>query len=161
VVSEQGAWDTGVKGRRALQLSNPKGLPNGRYHLALAVKSQVVAEGEVVIGRQVDDTDTQVSGQVVDQSNGRGIPGALVIALRPGVKVQAFIQQQSSDMAYTSVRTDSSGRFTFPQQLPKGQAYGLIVVARAYQDLAIESALRIGASAPEQAQLSAIALSPE
>ncbi len=161
VVSEQGAWDAGTKGRRVLQLSNPKGLPNGKYHLALAVKSQVVAEGEVVIGRQVDDTDTQVSGQVVDQSTGRGVAGALVIALRPGVKVQTFVQQQSSDMAYTSARTDSSGRFTFPQQLPKGQAYGLIVVARGYQDLAIESALRIGASAPEQAQLSAIALSPE
>ncbi|HNS50451.1 MAG TPA: trypsin-like peptidase domain-containing protein [Anaerolineae bacterium] len=161
IVSEQGAWDAGAKGRRALQLSNPSGLPNGKYHLALAVKGQVTAEGEVVVGRRSDDTDTQVSGQVVDQSNGRGIAGALVIALRPGVKVQAFVQQQSSDMAFTSARTDSSGRFTFPQQLPKGQAYGLVVVARGYRDLAIEGALRIGASAPEQAQLSAIALSPE
>ena len=161
VVSEQGAWDAGTSGRRVLQLSNPQGLPNGKYHLALAVKGEVAAEGEVVVGRQVDDTDTQISGQVVDQSSGRGISGALVIALRPGVKVQAFLQQQSSDMAYTSARTDSSGRFTFPQQLPKGQAYGLIVVARGFQDLAIEGALRIGSNAPEQAQLSAIALTPE
>ena len=161
VVSEQGAWDAGATGRRVLQLRNPNGLPDGKYHLALAVKGQVAAEGEVVVGRRTDDTDTQVSGQVVDQSTGRGISGALVIALRPGVKVQTFVQQQSSDMAYTSARTDSSGRFAFPQQLPKGQAYGLVVVARGYQDLAIEGALRIGASAPEQAQLSAIALAPE
>ena len=63
-------------------------------------------------------------------------------------------------MAHTSARTDSSGRFTFPQQWPKGRAHGLIVVARGYQDLAIVSALRMGASAGEQAQLRAIALSP-
>ena len=161
VVSEQGAWDGGSTGRKTLQLNNPKGLPNGKYHLALAVKSQVVAEGEVVVGRQVQDTDTQVSGQVVDQSNGRGIAGAMVIALRPGVRVQEFVQQQRADMAFSTARTDQNGRFTFPQQLPKGQAYGLIVVARGYQDLAIESALRIGANAPEQAQISAIALPPE
>jgi hypothetical protein len=109
----------------------------------------------------VEDTDTQVSGQVVDQSNGRGISGAMVIALRPGVRVQEFVQQPRADMAFSTARTDQNGRFTFPQQLPKGQAYGLIVVARGYQDLAIESALRIGANAPEQAQISAIALPPE
>jgi len=61
-------------------------------------------------------------------------------------------------MAYTSARTNRLGRFTFPKQLPKGQAYGLIVVARGYRDLAIESALRITAKAPEHAQLDAIPL---
>jgi len=58
----------------------------------------------------------------------------------------------------TIARTDRSGRFTFPEQLPKGQAYGLIVVGRGYRDLAIESALRISANAPEHAQLNPIPL---
>jgi serine protease Do len=54
-----------------------------------------------------------------------------------------------------------NGQFTFPQQLPKGQAYGLIVVARGYRDLAIESALRVSAHAPEHAQLNPIPLQRE
>ena len=45
------------------------------------------------------------------------------------------------------------GRFTFPKQLPKGQSYGLIVIARGYRDMAIDSALRISANAPEHGQI--------
>ena len=84
-----------------------------------------------------------------------------MIALQPGVSAHDFVQQQRKEMAFTSARTDANGQFTFPQQLPKGQAYGLVVVARGYHDLAVESALRLSANAPEQAQLSAIPLVPE
>jgi hypothetical protein len=72
------------------------------------------------------------------------------------VQVQDFLDQQSKDMAFTSTRSDRSGRFTFPEQLIKGQAYGLVVVARGYRDLAIEGALRIGPQAPEKAQMNPI-----
>ena len=161
IVSEQTAWDSGPQGRKVLVLENKQGLPDGEYHLIMALSGQVAAEGAVVLGRREEDTDTQISGQVVDQTNGRGIPDALVIALQPGVSARDFVQQQRREMAFTSARTDANGQFTFPQQLPKGQAYGLVVVARGYQDLAVESALRISANAPEQAQLSAIPLMPE
>ena len=161
VVTDQGKWDGGGKGRRTIALNNPKGLPDGQYHLILGVQSRVLAEGQVVVGRRVDDTDTEVSGQVVDRATGRGINDALVIALRPTVRVQDFVQQQRRDMAFSSARTDAAGKFTFPQQLPKGQAYGLVVVARGYRDLTIEGALRISAQAPEQAQLSPIQLTRE
>ena len=158
IVSEQGKWTDGARGRKVLRLANPKGLPDGEYHLVLTLANQVVAEGEVVLGRRVEDTDTQISGQIVDKSTGRGVSEALVIALRPGVSVQDFVREQRRDMAYTSARTDRNGRFSFPEQLPKGQAYGLIVVGRGYRDLAIESALRISANAPEHAQLNPIPL---
>jgi hypothetical protein len=87
VVSEKGVWDGGLRVRKTLQLDNPKSLPERRYHLAPAVKAQVVAEDEAVADRRVDDTDTQVSGQVVDQTTGRGLSDASVLALRPGVRV--------------------------------------------------------------------------
>jgi hypothetical protein len=81
-----------------------------------------------------------------------------VIALRPDVRVQEFLRNQSRDMAYASARTDRLGNFVFPKQLPKGQAYGLVVVARGYRDLAVEGALRLTAKAPEKARLDAIPL---
>jgi hypothetical protein len=118
-------------------------------------------EGQAAIRRRTEDTGTEISGQVVDQRNGRGIGDVLVIALRPGIDVREFTRQPLREMAYTSVRTDADGRFTFPQRLPKGQAYGLVVVANGYRDLAIESALRIEPGMPEQAALNAIPLMPD
>jgi len=161
LASEQSAWQEGRRGRKTLQLGHPDGLPDGEYHLVLAAGNQVIAEGAVIVGRRVEDTDTQVSGQVVDAATGRGIPGALVIALRPGVRARDFAKRQRREMAYTSAQTDRNGRFTFPKQLPKGQAYGLAVASQGYRNLAIESALRIGADAPEQAQLNPIPLPRE
>jgi hypothetical protein len=158
IASEQSQWKDGARGRKTLHLGNPNGLPDGEYHLVLTVGNQVIAEGEVVLGHRVEDTDTQVSGQVVDSATGRGIPDALVIALRPNVRVRDFVRRQRQDMAYTSARTGRDGLFTLPKQLPKGQAYGLIVAGRGYRDLAIESALRIGADAPEHARLNPIPL---
>ncbi len=161
VVQQPGQWSDGAQGRKTVSLSNRDGLPDATYQLIITVGNQVVLQGEVVVGRRVDDTDTEISGQVVDARTGRGIPDALVIALRPGVSVQQFIQLQRKDMAFTSARTDRNGNFTFPQQLPKGQAYGVVVVAKGYRDLAIEGALRITANAPEHAQINPIPLQPE
>ena len=161
VVQQPGQWSDGAQGRKTLSLSNQKGLPDATYQLVVTVGNQVVIQGEVVVGRRVDDTDTEISGQVVDARTGRGIPDALVIALKPGVSVQQFLQTQRKDLAFTSARTDRNGNFTFPQQLPKGQAYSVIVVARGYQDLAIEGALRVTAHAPEHAQINPIPLQPE
>jgi hypothetical protein len=158
IVNKPEKWEAGARGRRSLSLNNPKGLPDGVYHLVLTVGRQILAEGEVVVGRRAEDTDTEVSGQVVDAASRRGIAEALVIALLPGVRVHDFVREQRKDMAFTSARTNRLGRFTFPKQLPKGQAYGLIVVARGYDDLAIEGALRVSGNAPERAQLDAIPL---
>jgi S1-C subfamily serine protease len=120
------------------------------------------------------ETVTLTSGTVSGFSHARGvkdrrawvktdatIAGALVIALKPGVKVSEFIQRKQRDITFTSVQTDSNGAFTLPQQLPKGPAYGLVVVARGYRDLAIESGLRVPANAPERAQVNPITLQPE
>ncbi len=156
IVSQQDKWQDGAQGRKTISLTRKDRLPDGLYHLVLTIGQEVKAEGEAVIGRRSEDTDTEISGQIVDATTQRGIPEALVIALRSDVKVASFLREQRRDMAFTSARTDRSGRFTFAKQLPKGQAYGLIVVARGYRDLAIEGALRVSGQAPERAQLNPI-----
>jgi hypothetical protein len=156
IVQQQDKWADGPRGRKVLRLTTPQGLPDGEYHLAVTVQNRIVTEGRVTIGRYAEQVDTELSGSVVDQQTGRGIAEALVIALRPDVRVQDFVRQQRKDMAFTTARTDKQGRFTFEQRLPRGQAYGLVVVARGYRDLAIESALRIPAKAPDQAQMNPI-----
>ncbi|MEZ4707206.1 MAG: trypsin-like peptidase domain-containing protein [Caldilineaceae bacterium] len=152
-LQDAGKWSDGESGRKTIVLSSRNDLPDGKYHLVLTVGKQVLAQGEVTVGRQVDDTDTEISGQVIDKETNKGIAGALVIALKSGVRASDFVREQRQDMAFTSTKTDRNGRFTFVKQLPKGQSYGLIVVARGYRDMAIESALRISPQSPEQAQI--------
>jgi hypothetical protein len=161
IVAKDDSWSDGASGRKTLSLTNSSGLPDGQYHLVIALQGQVVAEGSVVVGRQAEDTDTEISGTVVDEQTGRGIPDAMVIALRPGARVNDFVQQQRKDLIYSMAKTDRQGRFTFPNQLPKGQAYGLVVIARGFTDMAIESALRVSAHTPERAQINPIPLQRE
>lgn len=84
-----------------------------------------------------------------------------MIALRPSVRARAFVEEQQRDMAFTSARTDRNGRFVFPKQLPKGQSYGMIVVARGYRDMAVDGALRVRPNAPEHAQIDAVPMIPD
>ncbi len=153
VFEDDASWTDGPRGRKTLAVQSRNPLPDGKYHLAIHVRGAIVAEGVVTLGRPSEDADTEVSGQVIDRETSRGVREALVIALKPGVRTADFIKKQDRDMAYTSTKTDRNGRFTLPDQLPKGQAYGLVVVARGYDDMAIESALRISPHAPEKAQI--------
>lgn len=161
VYEDEASWSDGPRGRKTLAVQSRNTLPDGKYHLAIYVKGAIIAEGQVTVGRLSEDADTEVSGQVIDRETNRGIRDALVIALNPGVRTSDFIKKQDRSMAFTSTKTDRNGRFTLPDQLPKGQSYGLVVVARGYDDMAIESALRISQHAPEQAQIHPIPMVQE
>jgi serine protease Do len=158
IYQKEEAWDGVPSGRKTLVLGNKNALPEGMYHLALTISGAVVLQGNVTIGKHAYDNDSEISGQVVDQASGQGIGNALVIVLKPGISVQQFAAVQSKDMAVTSVRSAGDGSFTLPQQLPKGQAYSLVVVAQGFADLAVDGALRIGPDAPENARISPIPL---
>lgn len=158
VSNQESKWQSGPRGRMVLAFGNQNGMQEGTYHLAIVVKGEIVIEGEFGIGRRQNDHDTELSGRVVDQRTGRGIGEALVIALKPEIKAIDFARQQRQDMAYTSARTNSSGQFTFAKQLPKGQAYGLVVVARGYRDMVVEGGLRVAANTPEKAEIMPIGL---
>ncbi|MGB0383697.1 MAG: S1 family peptidase [Ardenticatenaceae bacterium] len=161
IYSTENKWKEGTSGRTILALSSKSGLKPGEYRLALTVRKQIAAEGLVVIGKRDEDKDSEISGQIVDERTRRGIQAALVIALKPNVTVREFTRTQDKNMAFTTARTDRQGKFTFPQQLPKGHAYGLLVIARGYRDLAVDSALRVTSTAPEHAQMNPISLRRE
>ncbi len=158
IYQKEEAWDTTVSGRKTLVLGNKNALPDGIYHLTLTISGAVVLQGNVTVGKHAFDNDSEISGHVVDQASGQGIGNALVIVLKPGISVQQFAAVQSKEMAVTSVRSNPDGSFTLPQQLPKGQAYGLVVVAQGFAELAVDDALRIGPDAPENARISPIPL---
>ena len=158
IIEQSDPWDDGESGRKTVKLTNRRGIPDGEYQLVLGVGGEISLEGKVEVGNRVDESDSEVSGQVIDSSTNRPITGGLVIALKPHVRMRNFLSRRSESDVQTSAETDHNGNFTFPEQLPKGQAYGLVVAARGYFPLTVEGALRIGAGAPEQADIGVIEL---
>lgn len=152
IINQSDSWDEEEDGRKSVKISNRKGLPAGEYHLVLGIGNQVALEGKVHVGTVADETDSEVSGRLVDARSGQGVSG-LVIVLKPGASLRRFMQTQSNDAIFTSAETDRSGNFKFPDQLPKGQAYSLVAAAQGYKPVAVEGALRVGTTAPEHAEL--------
>ena len=153
IIEQSGSWDEGDDGSKSVKISNRKGIPAGEYHLVLGIGGEVALEGKMVVTEQIDDSDSEVSGTVVDGRSGRGIEGALVIVLKPNASLRRFLQNRDEYYVQTSTETGTGGRFTLPDQLPKGQSYSLVVAARGYEPITVDGALRIGPTAPEHADL--------
>jgi hypothetical protein len=158
IIAQENTWDEEPQGRKAVKISNKRGLPEGEYHLVLGIGGAVALEGKMLVGTPVDESDSEVSGRLVDGDSNSPLAGAMVLVLKPDASLHEFLSQQDQSLVYSQTNTGSDGRFTFPQQLPKGQAYSLLAFARGYEPLAIESALRVSAGAPEKANIGDIAL---
>ena len=161
VIEQKNSWDDGEEGRKTVKIANAKGIPDGDYTLVLGIGGQVALEGQMRVGTAVDESDSEISGRIVDGDSGRGVDGALVIVLKPNVDVRRFLQSRRENEVQSSTETDSRGSFKLPQQLPKGQAYSVVVAARGYRPLTVQGALRVSAQTPEQADIGEIELQRE
>lgn len=153
IIDQKDTWDEDAYGRKVVKISNRRGLPDGEYHLVLGIGGGVALEGKMTVGTPVDETDSQVSGRVVDAKTGKGIANALVIVLNPEASLQEFLRRRTNSSIFTSIQSEHDGRFKFPKQLPKGQAYSLIAAVQGYEPIAVEGALRVSNSAPEHADI--------
>lgn len=160
IIEQKERWDKGESGRKTVKISNQRGVPTGEYTLVVGIGSEIALEGKMMVGTAVDESDSEVSGRVVDSRSSRPISGALVIVLKPRVAMRNFLQSRNESDVQSSTETNSDGSFTLPEQLPKGQAYSLVVAARGYAPLTVEGALRLGPGAPEKADVGEIELEP-
>ena len=160
IIEQNDTWDEGHEGRKAVKISNRKGVPDGEYHLVLGIAGEVVLEGKMVVGRGENDNDSEVSGTIVDGRTRRGIDSAIVVVLKPEADMRRFLGQRNDRDVQASCETNRDGSFVLPKQLPKNRTYSLVVAARGYDPLTVEHALRIGPDAPENANIGNIELEP-
>ena len=161
IIEQKDNWDEAEEGRKAVKISNNNGVPDGEYHLVLGIGGTIALEGKMNVGNPVDTTDSEISGTVLDAHSGRPIEGAVVIALRPGATAHQFLQTQDNRYVQSNATSGRDGQFVLPEQLPKGQAYGLIVAARGYTLVAVDGALRVSPRAPEKANIGEVKLERE
>ncbi|WP_162273944.1 trypsin-like peptidase domain-containing protein [Mariniblastus fucicola] len=158
IIEQKDTWDDGEEGRKTVKIANQRGVPNGKYTLVVGIKEEIALEGEMHVGPLVDESDSEISGRVVDGESGRGIDGALVIVLKPRVEMRQFLSSRRESDVQSSTETDREGSFQLPEQLPKGNAYSMVIAARGFKPLTVEHALRVSAGAPEHANIGDIEL---
>jgi hypothetical protein len=158
IIEQKDNWDDGEEGRKTVKIANQNGVPNGEYRLVVGIKGEVALEGDMHVGPMVDESDSEITGKIVDASTGRGIANALVIALKPNVAMRKFLSSRSERDVQSSTESRDDGSFKLPDQLPKGNAYSMVIAARGYRPLTVEHALRVSAGAPEHADIGEIQL---
>lgn len=160
IIEQKDRWDDPEQGRKTVKIANTKGIPDGTYNLALGIGETVALEGEMAVGKAIDESDSEISGRLVDANSGRPVSGGVVIVLKAEASLEKFLRSRDERYVLTSTETARDGKFTLPQQLPKGEAYSLIAAANGYHPLTVERALRISHQAPELAYLGNLEIEP-
>jgi hypothetical protein len=101
-----------------------------------------------------------VAGLVVDASTNQRIAGALVVLVKPGVRVRSLTRGNLAASIATAGESTSQGRFRSKVPVPQGQTYGLLVLARGYHPLAVDNAVQVLRGAPPVLNLGLIRLRP-
>lgn len=153
IIEQKDTWNEDGYGRKVVKISNKGGLPDGEYHLILGIGGRIALEGKLRVGTPVDESDSEISGTILDGRTNRPISDAMVLALKPGASVRQFLQRNDARYVLSQAETARDGTFTLPKQLLKGQAYSIIVAARGYEMIAVDGALRVSEQAPEHADI--------
>jgi len=119
IIEQKDNWDEAAEGRKTVKIANQRGVPNGKYRLVVGIGGEIALEGEMHVGPSVDESDSEISGQIVDGRTGEGVGGALVIALKPKVPMRRFLSSRKEADVQSSTETGRDGKFVLPEQLPK------------------------------------------
>jgi S1-C subfamily serine protease len=148
-------WEDGASGVTAVSLSNDGGLPDGSFKVQLYVTNSVVQEGSFVIGSaQGNTTPTPptpstegvvLKGRIVDADTSRGVPGGVVVVLKPGTTLDEWDNSKGDELAAAIGVADNDGYYLTSPGLDRDQTYTVIVAARNYERRVFEDGLQITA----------------
>lgn len=158
-VESQFAWDGGPEANcYAFYVHNGgEALPDGAYTLELYDEDGMVATQSVSVGGtgQTEPTGDSgfvfVDGYVLDADTGKGIPGAVVIVLWPGVDMDAWLDNGTDADIYAYAETDENGYFNLILPFERGVIYAGIAGIEGYEPS--EGDLTFTADDPEQVTL--------
>jgi hypothetical protein len=128
----------------ALEPVDGSPVADGEWGVQYFSNKTLLTTGSVVVGSGSSDpaqtTSATVQGVVQDKDSQAPIEGAVILVLKPGVKLQDFIQngQQDSDV-YTAGKSDSQGAFTLQKKIVRHQVFAMIVAVQGYKSLGSET----------------------
>ncbi|MGH9053598.1 MAG: S1 family peptidase [Acidimicrobiia bacterium] len=111
-------------------------LPDGIYDLVIFSGTDGPPIGNAVgtVGATPVNGGVEVAGRVADLDTGRGIPGAALYILHPGVDVEEwFFGERTFADLLTSAQTDGAGRYLLSRPLQREVDYQAVVEAEGYE----------------------------
>jgi S1-C subfamily serine protease len=93
-----------------------------------------------------------LTGSIVSADSDQRIPGAWFIVLEPGVRTEDYLNGQQ-DVVYSFASSGSDGTFQLRKPVTRGQAYGVVVIARGFTTINDDDQVLAGADAPVVASL--------
>lgn len=136
-------WSASESGQGFItQLSNPNGLPDGKYRIELLLNNVLLAStqaeigiGQLPIDRFARASGVQMRGQILDTNTGQGIPGVSFILISEDFSVGEFTWDQTQ--VYALAVTDRNGFFEIDRPLEFSTeenpvAYSAIIAADGY-----------------------------
>ena len=132
-------WDGPTDGRCFALWYRPEGVvPAGVYTVLVYVGASknrpLAAEASVAVGTAVAEGGVVVSGRITDADTGRGIPSASLILLKPGIDVDRWLLNPTSEAIYTFATANSRGEYVLPLPLQRGVRYGGVAFADGYNE---------------------------
>jgi hypothetical protein len=103
-----------------------------------------------------------VTGRVIESGTDRGIPGAWLVVLEPGVDLEEW---EASDgeavegLMAAAVVSDSTGRYRLAA-LPRGHDYTVMIAARGFRSAVFERGLTVEPDAPALKEMAPVPLEP-
>ena len=141
VMREVDNWSQGASGSTWVSIYSKSALPDGTYRLELYLGNALVQKGSFAIGEGSvtapvnTDEGVQIYGVIADADTGRGIAGAIFVALQPGVTVAEWSKDFSQDKIYAFGTADASGNYQLDKPLPRGQSYSMASLAKNYRSV--------------------------
>jgi S1-C subfamily serine protease len=89
-----------------------------------------------------------ISTRVVDAANGRAVPGAMLMVMRPGIRSSDVDVNRLDDQVVAWGRANADGEVHLRQPVPIPGTYTVVVVSPGYEPLASDGALQLGDDAP-------------
>jgi hypothetical protein len=127
---------------------NPRGNVSSFFVDDVAINACATGSGPAAPSTGSADL-VYVQGTVEDADTGRGVSGARVIVLRPGVSASQAARDGriTADEVLTSGTADGNGMYRTDQPVPRGRNYGVIVIAGGYRSVVADDGLKLPSNA--------------
>lgn len=134
--------------RLAFTSENPRGNVSSMFIDDVALL--VCTTGNAPSAPQAAANSAYVQGNVVDADTRRGVQGAQVFIMKPGVSASqaAADDQVTRSEIIAQAVTDGNGLYQTDVALPVGRAYSVIIIARGYRPIVADDGINIPQNAP-------------
>ncbi len=135
--------------RLAFRSQNPRGNISSFFVDDVAIAACTTGAGPAAPATGSQDL-VFVQGRITNADTGRGVEGAQVFVLRPGVSANgaAADGRVAGDETLTRGVTDANGAYRTEAPVPRGQRYSVIIIAGGYRTTVSDGGMNVPPNAP-------------